>query len=104
MRVVFLGPPGAGKGTQAKRIADRFEVPFVSTGELLRDHIRAGTDIGTLAKAFMERGELVPGDIVDGMVADWLLRPEAAAGFALDGYPRTLEQVDAMDRILRDAG
>lgn len=100
MRVVFLGPPGAGKGTQAKVLAARFGVPFISTGDLLRIHVRNQTPIGEQAWMYMERGELVPDDIVDAMIEDRLSAPDARQGFALDGYPRTLAQVDALQEFL----
>ena len=104
MRVVFLGPPGAGKGTQAKRLAARFDVPFISTGDLLRANVKDETSIGQQAWSYMEKGELVPDDIVDGMVVDRLAHADTRDGFVLDGYPRTLEQVDALDELLRKQG
>lgn len=104
MRVVFLGPPGAGKGTQAKRLSARFDVPFISTGDLLRANVKDETSIGQQAWSYMEKGELVPDDIVDGMVVERLALTDARDGFVLDGYPRTLEQVDALDELLRKQG
>lgn len=100
MRVVFLGPPGAGKGTQAKQLASKFDIPFISTGDLLRVHVRNATPIGEQAWMYMERGELVPDDVVDAMIIDRMSAPDTLQGFVLDGYPRTLAQVDALQQIL----
>src|SRR5262249_14947741 len=90
--LIFLGPPGAGKGTQAKRIAERFQVRHLSTGDMLRDAVSRGTQLGRQAKPIMERGELVSDDIVLGMVEERLSEPDAAKGFIFDGFPRTLPQ------------
>jgi adenylate kinase len=98
--VIFLGPPGAGKGTQAKRIARRFGVPHLSTGDMFRDHVSRGSELGRKAKPIMERGELVPDDIVLGMVEERVARPDCANGFVFDGFPRTLPQAEALDGIL----
>jgi adenylate kinase len=97
--LIFLGPPGAGKGTQAKRVAQRYEVPHLSTGDMLRDAVTRGTELGRLAKPIMERGELVPDNIVLGMVEERLSRPDAKRGFVFDGFPRTIPQAEELDEI-----
>lgn len=102
--MVFLGPPGAGKGTQARRAAGRWGVPAVATGDLLRDAVAAGTSLGRAARRYMEAGELVPDSIMVGLVAEALARPEATKGFVLDGFPRTVAQAEALDRLLADRG
>jgi adenylate kinase len=100
--VVLLGPPGAGKGTQAKRISERFLIPHVSTGDLLRDNIARGTVLGKQAKELMERGELAPDDLVCRMVAARLAQPDCARGFILDGFPRTVMQAEWLDGYLAE--
>ncbi|MGQ0613002.1 MAG: adenylate kinase [Planctomycetaceae bacterium] len=100
MRVVFLGPPGAGKGTQAARIARLRGVPHLSTGEMLRRAVREGTPVGLQAKGHMERGALVPDDMVDRLVAERLALPDAGRGFLLDGYPRNPAQARALEQVL----
>jgi adenylate kinase len=99
--VIFLGPPGAGKGTQAQRIAQRYHMPHLSTGDMFRDHIQRGTQLGRKAKPLMERGELVPDEIVLSMVEDRIAQPDCARGFVFDGFPRTLQQADDLERICR---
>lgn len=99
--LIFLGPPGAGKGTQAKRIARKMGLPHLSTGDMLRDHADCGTELGLLARPIMERGGLVPDEIVLGMVAERLSRPDCASGFIFDGFPRTLPQAEKLDEMLR---
>ena len=99
--VILLGPPGAGKGTQAQRIAERYHLPHLSTGDMFRDHIHRRTELGRRAKPLMERGELVPDDIVLGMVEDRIDQPDCANGFVFDGFPRTLRQADDLERICR---
>jgi adenylate kinase len=99
--VILLGPPGAGKGTQAQRIAQRYRLPHLSTGDMFRDNIQRGTDLGRKAKPLMERGELVPDEIVLGMVEDRIGQPDCAHGFVFDGFPRTLRQADDLERICR---
>jgi adenylate kinase len=96
MRLILLGLPGAGKGTQAQFIIERYRVPQISTGDMLREEIRAGTPLGLQAKAYMDRGELVPDDLVIALVKDRVDRPECAGGYLFDGFPRTIEQADAM--------
>jgi adenylate kinase len=98
--VILLGPPGAGKGTQAKRIADHYGVPQISTGDLLREHVSRGTELGRKAKAIMDRGELVPDDLMYGMVSDRLKQADCQRGFILDGFPRTAGQAGWLDAFL----
>ncbi len=99
MRLMFVGPPGAGKGTQAVRIAARYGIPHISTGDMLREEMKNGTLLGKQAKSFIDAGELVPDDVIIGMVKDRVGRPDAAGGFLLDGFPRTREQAEALDGI-----
>jgi adenylate kinase len=99
--VILLGPPGAGKGTQAQRISQRYRLPHLSTGDMLRDHIRLGTALGQKAKPLMERGELVPDEIVLGMVEDRISQPDCDNGFVFDGFPRTGAQAEDLERICR---
>ena len=98
--VVLLGPPGAGKGTQAKRIEGRYEIPQVSTGDLLRENVARGTDLGQIAKAVMARGQLVSDDLVVVMVRERLLQPDCKRGYVLDGFPRTPAQAEWLDALL----
>jgi adenylate kinase len=100
--VILLGPPGAGKGTQAQRIAQRYSLPHLSTGDMFRDNIARDTDLGRKAKPLMERGELVPDEIVLGMVADRINQPDCAHGFVFDGFPRTLQQAGDLEQICKD--
>jgi len=97
--VILLGPPGAGKGTQAQRITQWYRVPHLSTGDMFRDNIRRGTELGLKAKPLMERGELVPDEIVLSMVEDRIAQPECRDGFVFDGFPRTVVQADALEQI-----
>jgi len=99
--VILLGPPGAGKGTQAQRIAQRYSLPHLSTGDMFRDHIHRDTELGRKAKPLMERGQLVPDEIVLGMVADRINQPDCAKGFVFDGFPRTLQQADDLEQITK---
>ncbi len=104
MRLVLLGPPGAGKGTQAGRLAARLGVVAISTGDILRDHVARGTELGSLARGYMERGEYVPDDVMVAMVSERLQAPDAREGFILDGFPRTLPQARALeDALAREA-
>jgi adenylate kinase len=98
--VILLGPPGAGKGTQAKQIVDRYGIPQISTGDLLRDHVARGTELGLEAKAIMARGELVPDELMYGIVAQRLREADCQRGFVLDGFPRTAAQAGWLDAFL----
>jgi adenylate kinase len=98
--LIMLGPPGAGKGTQAKIVAERYGVPHISTGDILRDNVARGTDVGKKAKVIMERGDLVSDDLVCDMVAERLARPDCGKGFILDGFPRTMAQARWLDGLL----
>jgi adenylate kinase len=100
MRLIFLGAPGSGKGTQAKLLSQRLGIPQISTGEMLREAVRAGTPLGRQAKAIMEAGELVPDDVIVGLIRERLGAPDARRGFILDGFPRTPQQAVALDRLL----
>lgn len=100
MRLVLLGPPGSGKGTQAVMLARRFNIPHISSGELLRQEMAAGSPLGGRAKEFMDRGDLVPDELVIEMMGQRILRPDCSAGFLLDGFPRTLEQAQLLDALL----
>jgi adenylate kinase len=102
--LIFLGPPGAGKGTQAKRIAKELGVPHLSTGDMLREAVTNGTALGKQAKPIMDRGDLVPDSIVLGMVEERLKRQDCAEGFIFDGFPRTLPQAEQLDQILHRSG
>ena len=100
LALIFLGPPGAGKGTQAKVVAERYAIPHISTGDLLRDNVARGTELGSKAKAVMARGELVPDTLVCDLVASRLRQPDAEHGFILDGFPRTVSQAEWLDAFL----
>jgi adenylate kinase len=104
VRLIFLGPPGAGKGTQARELAREWGVPQVATGEMLRAAVAAGTPLGREAKRIMETGGLVPDDVIVGLIAERLREPDAATGFILDGFPRTIGQAEALGRLLKDLG
>lgn len=103
-RMVLLGPPGAGKGTQAARIGGRLGIPAISTGDIFRAHVAGSTELGRRARAYMDKGEYVPDSVTNAMVADRLTEDDAASGFLLDGYPRTAAQVDALDDMLSERG
>lgn len=104
MRIVLLGAPGSGKGTQAQRLQAKYGVPQVSSGDLLRDAVARGTDLGLKAKAVMDAGHLVSDDIVLGLIRDRLSRPDAAEGFILDGFPRNIDQANSLGKLLDDLG
>ncbi len=104
MRLVLLGPPGAGKGTQAQRLVERHGIVQLSTGDMLREAVAAGTPVGREAKAIMDRGELVPDAVVVAIVAERIDRDDAARGFILDGFPRTVGQAEALERLLAERG
>ncbi len=104
MQIVFLGPPGGGKGTQAKLLADRLKIPAISTGEILRAAVREGTPLGRQAKAVMEAGELVSDDLMIALIRERLANPDARIGFLLDGFPRTVEQAIALEKLLDGNG
>lgn len=102
--LVLLGGPGAGKGTQAERLSEALEIPQVSTGDLFRENLKSETELGRLAKGYMERGELVPDEVTVGMVRERLSRPDAAKGAILDGFPRTIAQAEALGALLAELG
>ncbi|PKA16063.1 MULTISPECIES: adenylate kinase [Leptospira] len=102
--IIFMGPPGAGKGTQAKILCDTLRIPQISTGDILRAAVKNGTQMGLEAKKYMDAGDLVPDSVVIGIIKDRLVEPDCKNGFLLDGFPRTVEQADALDKILSTEG
>lgn len=104
MKLILLGPPGAGKGTQAKQLIDRFGIPQISTGDILRAAVKEGTPMGVKAKSCMDAGALVPDEVVVGIVRERLQKPDCGAGFILDGFPRTVPQADALKANLAELG
>ena len=104
MRVAFLGPPGAGKGTQARELAQEWGVPHIATGDMLREAVAAGTPLGLDAKRYMDQGTLVPDDVIVGLIAERLSKPDAKRGFILDGFPRTIGQARALSTLLENLG
>lgn len=104
MKIIMLGAPGAGKGTQAKRIAEKYGVPHISTGDIFRANIKQGTELGTKAKTFMDQGLLVPDELVVELVADRIVKEDCKNGFVLDGFPRTIPQAEALDEALKKLG
>ena len=103
-RLLIVGPPGAGKGTQAVRIAEELSIPAISTGDIFRSNVSGQTELGVLAKSYMDKGEYVPDSVTNDMVRSRLAEGDAQEGFLLDGYPRTLEQVEALDGMLAELG
>ncbi len=99
MNLIFLGPPGAGKGTQAARVLEHYGLVHISTGAMLRDAIAEGTEMGKLAKGYMDKGALVPDDVIIGIVDDRLKKPDCEKGYILDGFPRTVEQAEALEKM-----
>jgi adenylate kinase len=104
MRLILMGPPGAGKGTQAKVVAEKFGVPAISTGDIFRKNVSEGTDLGVKAQQYMDAGEYVPDEITNLMVQNRIDEPDAEPGFLLDGYPRTLQQVEELDGMIKYTG
>jgi adenylate kinase len=104
MRLVLVGPPGAGKGTQAEFIAEHFDIPKISTGDIFRANVSGGTDLGRLAKKYMDAGDLVPDEVTNAMVRDRLAQPDAKNGFLLDGFPRNVAQAKELDDFLLELG
>ncbi len=102
MRLIFLGPPGVGKGTQAQRLSGRLRIPKISTGDILREAVEKKTELGVRARGYMESGGLVPDEVVVGIIRERIKEPDAAGGFILDGFPRTRPQAEALDRMLGD--
>ena len=104
MRLIIMGPPGAGKGTQAKFIAEHFKIPAISTGDIFRANVSEGTELGLEAKRYMDAGEYVPDEVTNLMVRNRIDEPDAVSGFLLDGYPRTLAQVEELDGMIKFTG
>ena len=104
MRLILMGPPGAGKGTQAKVVAAHFGIPAISTGDIFRANVSQGTELGLAAQRYMNAGEYVPDEVTNSMVRNRIAEPDAAPGFLLDGYPRTLAQVDELDSMIEETG
>jgi len=104
LNLILLGPPGAGKGTQAERLVEDFGLPYYATGDILRRAVKDGTELGRKAKEYMDRGDLVPDDVISGVVVERIDSPEALDGFLLDGFPRTIGQAEALDEALAPLG
>ena len=104
MKIIMLGAPGAGKGTQAKQIADKYQIPHISTGDIFRANIKEGTELGKKAKTFMDQGDLVPDELTVALVADRIVKEDCKNGFVLDGFPRTIPQAEALDKTLEEMG
>jgi len=104
VNIIMLGPPGAGKGTQAKMLVERLGIPQISTGDMLREAVKEGTELGKKAKEFMDAGKLVPDEVVIGIVKERLAQPDCEKGFILDGFPRTIPQAEALDKVLEELG
>ena len=104
MRLILVGPPGAGKGTQAQFLAEHFAIPHISTGDIFRANLKSGTPLGVEAKGYMDKGELVPDSVTNAMVADRLTHPDTSNGFLLDGFPRNVVQAEVLAGIVKEAG
>jgi adenylate kinase len=104
LNLILLGPPGAGKGTQAERLTEDFGLPYISTGDMLREAVKGGTELGKKAKSYMDQGELVPDDVIIGVILEKVEGSEAADGFILDGFPRTIAQAEALDEAFTKLG
>lgn len=104
MKIIMLGAPGAGKGTQAKRIAEKYQIPHISTGDIFRSNIKEGTELGMKAKTFMDQGMLVPDEITIGMLMDRIQKDDCSKGYILDGFPRTIPQADSLTEALKERG
>ena len=104
MNIVLFGPPGAGKGTQAKKLSEHYNIPHISTGDILRANVRDGTELGLEAKGYMDAGKLVPDEVLIGIIKNRLAESDCGSGYLLDGYPRTVPQADALTVILEDIG
>ena len=104
MKIIMLGAPGAGKGTQAKKIAAKYEIPHISTGDIFRANIKNGTELGKKAKTYMDQGLLVPDELVVDLVVDRVNQEDCANGYVLDGFPRTIPQAEALDKALEELG
>jgi adenylate kinase len=104
LNLILLGPPGAGKGTQAARLTEDFHLPYIATGDMLRAAVKEGTELGRKAKEYMDRGDLVPDDVIIGMILDCMSGPECSDGFLLDGFPRNVQQAESLDEAMRDQG
>ncbi|HIQ73092.1 MAG TPA: adenylate kinase [Candidatus Cottocaccamicrobium excrementipullorum] len=104
MKLVMLGAPGAGKGTQAKRIAAKYQIPHISTGDIFRANIKAGTELGMKAKSYMDQGQLVPDEVTIGMLLDRISQDDCAGGYVLDGFPRTIPQAESLTKALASRG
>lgn len=102
MDIILFGPPGAGKGTQAKKLAQHYQIPHISTGDILRANVRDGTELGLAAQEYMDKGELVPDEVLIGIIKNRLVEPDCEKGYLLDGYPRTLPQAEALSQILEE--
>ena len=104
LNLILLGPPGAGKGTQAARLTEDFHLPYIATGDMLRAAVKDGTELGKKAKQYMDRGDLVPDDVIIGMILDCMDGPECADGFLLDGFPRNVQQAESLEKAMREKG
>ena len=104
MRLIMLGAPGAGKGTQAKKIAAKYQIPHISTGDIFRANIKAGTELGMKAKSYMDQGQLVPDEVTIGMLLDRISQDDSKAGYVLDGFPRTIPQAESLTAALKERG